>query len=664
MVRSRFGYRTGIPSITAKKNQTKPFSYVGGVDTYTDNDDMPNSKLRFAYDARMVKKGRYKTRKGPNRYSVPVGEAVSASQTTTSGASVQIVNGSRALAEKLTVSSTGGITRSDIRIRSTATSTGTLLVDYYTDVAGSPGVLIATSSIAPSAVNSSFAYVPSYFISAPQVTSGEVIWQVIRGQDENVGNYEVSTTTATTNAAVREGATTWTVATYSLNARVYVAPADATKGVYRAYRSNGLKVTLLVAGTTIYSVDDVTGAATGLYSSLSASATRYRFDMAQDTVYFANEFEKPYKVVLGTMTVSQVTTAPAAAHLAIEHKGLMWYGNADDKSQLYYSNFGVYDTFTSTDFLTIPAPKSPHTHTALAKLNGALYVFARRNKFAVLGDSNATFSIDEATDQRGTFSQESVTWDENFIYHADEDGIHQFNGSDSINLAEPFLEDYKAIPDKSTIVLDVHANRLYCFYMPGGQAVNTQCYVINLLLRNEKGHPIYEALDLNTYVGRTFARLTQDDIFIQASNRVAALYYGEADSNNYDNLGGQLQAWWGTAFDHFGAPGQYKRVPKWRSVFDSVSGTWGIDLGHAYEGRTDVVWDETVSLASNSPRYNTGLTFDSGVTFATPGGLVEPQNLSMPGEFRRAQRQYRHIAAHEPVEIDSELLTVETQRLH
>lgn len=657
MVRSRFGYRTPIPPLTAKKEQSKPFSYTGGVDTYTDNDDMPPTKLRYAYDARMVKKGRYKTRKGPNRYSVPVGEAVSASQTATTGAGVQIVNGSRSLAEKLTVTSTGGITKSEVRIRTTASSTGTLLVEYYSNAGGVPGTLLATSSILPASVGSSYAYVASYFMTAPSVTSGDVIWMVIRGQDENVGDYEVSTTTASTNAKVRLGDTTWTTAAYSLNAKVYVSPANRVKGVYRAYRSNGLKVTLFEAGSSLYSVDDVTGATTELISTLSASATRYRFDMAQDTVYVVNGFEKPYKVVLSTMAVSQVTAAPAAAHLCIQHKGLMWFGNADDKSQLYYSNFGLYDTFTSTDFLTIPAPKSPHVHTALAPLNGALYVFANKNKFVVLGDSNATFSVDEATDQRGTFTQESVTWDENFIYHADEDGIHQFNGTDSVNLAEPFLADYQAIADKSRIVLDIRDNRLYCFYTPSGQAANTECFVMNTLLN------IYESKDLNTYVGRTFARLTQDDIFIQASNRVAALYYGEADSNSYDNLGAPLQFELGTAYDHFGTPGQFKCIPKWRPVFESASGTYSMDVGYAFEGRTDATWD-TVSLASNSPRYNTGLTYDSGVTYATPGGLIEPQNLYVSGEFRRAQRRYRHIAAHEPVEVDSELLTIETQRLH
>ena len=657
-LRSRHGYRTGIPNVTSKKVATKAFSYDKGVDTYSDNDDVDPRALVYATDARMVKKGRYKTRKGAERYTVPVGEAVAGSETSTTGASVQIVNGSRAVAQKLTASATGAITMVEVRVRTTSSSVGTLLVDVYSDVAGSPGSLLATSSILPADVTGSFTWLPVYFMSAPAATNATAYWVVIRGQDENVGDYEVSTTTNSTNAKVRDGATTWTAAAYSMNARISITPANGVKGVYRAYRYNGLAKTYFAASSVLYSVDDVTGVATSIKTGLNAAATRYRFDMAQDSLYFVNGLEKPYKVELATNTVTAVTGAPEAAVTCMEHKGLMWYVNAVDRNQLYYSNFGLYDTFTSTDFLTLGAPKSQHSIVALAKLNGALYAFARKNKYVVLGDSNATFSIDEATDQRGTFTQESVVYDENYIYHADSDGIHQFNGTDSRNLAEPFLEDYLAIADKDSIVLELKDNRLYCFYTPAGATENRECFVMNVLLN------LYEARDLETYVGRTYARFTQDDIYIQASNRVAALYYGEATSNPYDNLGGQLSFELRTSYGHFDTPGQRKRIPMWRPVFESATGTYSVDVGYAVDGRTDAEWLSPVSLAANSPRFNTGLTFDSGVTFATPGGLVEPQNLFIPGEFKRVQRRYRHIAAHEPVEVDSEILAIEIQRLN
>jgi hypothetical protein len=655
-LRSRQGYRTPVPSTTAQKGQSRQLSYTGGVDTYTDNDDLKPNYLTYATDARMVKKGRYKTRKGATRFSAPVGEAVSGSVTATTGASTQIVNGTRAIAQKLAVSATGAITRADVNVRTTSSSSGTLLVELYTNDGGTPGTLLGRSSLRPSAITGTLAYVPAYFMTAPDVTNGDNVWVVVTPQDENVGDYEVSTTTASTNASVRDGSTTWTPAAYSMNSRIYVTPANAVKGVYRAYRYNGLKTTLMVAGSTLYGVDEVTGATTSLATGFNASATAYRFDTAQDTTYFVNGFEKPRKIDLATNTVSVVTDAPAAALTCMEHKGLMFYVNAEDPSQVYFSKFGLYDEFLSTDFLTFGSPKSPHSIVALAKLNGILFAFAQKNKYALFGDTNATWSIDEATDQRGTFSQESVAFNENYIYHADEDGIHQFNGSESRNLAEPFLEEYKAIAAKESIVLELKDNRLYAHYTPTGESRNTECFVINTLLG------VYEGKDLNTYVGRTFARFAQDDVFLQGSNRIAALYYGE--TSDYDNLGDQLTFELRTAYSHFDSPAQYKRVPKWLPRFESVSGQYSIEAGYAYDGQTDATWLDPISLATNSPRFNTGLTYDSGETYATPGAAVQPSGLYMSGEFRRAQRRYRHIAAHEPVEVDSEVLTLETQRIH
>jgi hypothetical protein len=377
--------------------------------------------------------------------------------------------------------------------------------------------------------------------------------------------------------------------------------------------------------------------------------------MAQDSVYIVNEYEKPYEYDLAADTVSQVTTAPHSAYLAIEHKGLVFYGNSDDRSQVYYSNFGQYETFTSTDFLTIMAPKSPDVHTAFAKLNGVMYVFARRNKFVVFGDNNATWSLDEAPSQRGTFSQESVVYDADSIYHADSDGIWQFNGTEDKNLAEPILDTYLSILDKDSIVLEKWGNRLYCFYTPNGGSVNSECLVFNLQL----GLP--ESFDSNTYVGRAFARHDQEEHFLQGSSRVGAIYYGERAANGYDNLGAQLEFEIATGFTHFDSPGQLKRSPMWRPQFPSVTGTYGLEAGYATDGSTEVTWTD-VDLAANNPRFDTGLTFDSGVGFATDKGIT-PRSLLIAGEWLRLQRRYRHVAAHEPVEFDSEILSVETQRL-
>ncbi|MBM4644765.1 hypothetical protein GS464_20240 [Rhodococcus hoagii] len=654
-LRSRLGYRTRVPGVSSKRAQTKQLSFKDAVDTYTDNDDLKPTALRAAIDARFVNLGRYKTRKGLDRYTVPVGEDVDTEQKSTTGADTFTVDGKHSIAQMVTVVTGGAATKVEINVRSTDSSRGSLIVELYTDISGLPGTLIAQSSIAPSIIGTSFAYVPVHFVQAPLLVEDQTVWLVVRGQDENTGAYELSTTTNASDALTRDFGGTWVSGSPDINYKLLAAPEQPIKGIYRAFRSNGLRVTLFAAGDSMYKVDDITGEATAIKTGMDAAATRYRFAMAQDAVYWVNEFEKPYKYDLATDTVTQVTTAPYSAYLIVEHKGLIFYGDPADRNKTYFTNFGEYDKFKSTDFLTVMAPKSPDSHTAYAKLNGVLYIFARRNKFVVYGDSNATWSLDEAPSQRGTFSQESVAYDADTIFHADADGIWAFNGTEDVELSEFFREDYKAIPNKENICLELYNNRLYVFYTPPGAPQNNQCFVINLSIRK------LESEDTNTYVGRTFARLAQDDQFIQGSNRVAALYYAEQESNQYDNLGAPLNFELRTGYSHFETPGQLKRIPKWRPRFGSVIGQYGVDCGYAKDDETEAVWT-TVDLSADNPRFDQGHKFDSGVRFASDR-TVSPTSLLIAGDFTRIQRRYRHIAAHEPVEFDSEILTIEAQRL-
>ena len=652
-MKSRFGYRTPVPSISSQKAETKEFSFKDGWNTFKDNDDLKPTELRAAIDARFTKIGRYKTRRGTDRYSVPIGEAVNVQNTATTGASVATVDATHAVAQPLAVSSALRLTRIDVRMRSTSTSKGTVLVELWTNNAGKPGTLVGRSSIASADITSSFAYKPVYFMTAP-LLSVATYHVVIRTQSQTAGAYEVSTTTAATTGLISaDNGNTWSAAgTYSFNASVYTATDGGVKGLIRVYRPNGQKITVFAHGTTVYSVDDATGITTAVKTGLSASAAVYRFVMIQDALYWVNGYEKPYK--WDFTTVTQLTNCPVIPNNIMEHLGLLMVTNDADPTAVNYSNFAAYDLWTSTDLIYMPAPKSADKVVGMAKLNGIAYFFSKRNKRQLMGQDNATFTDDDAPNQRGTFSQESLVYDADYIYHADDDGVWQFNGSDARNLAEDFLEDYLAIPDKSSIRLETFKNRLYIFYAPAGSADVSQCFVFNLLLNRP------ESLDKNTYIGSTFGRQSQDDLFIQGSNRVGALYYAEKTTNDYNNLGAPLEFELQTGYSHFERPASKKRVPKWRPVLAAANNDYSVSCGYSLDYSTQVNWTD-VPLGGSGSRFNAGVTFGSGATF---GGLgqIEPK-LYVNGTFKRLQRRYKHVAAREPVEFDSESLTIETQRL-
>lgn len=654
-MRSRFGYKSAIPNISTRKGNTKSATFKKGVKTYKENDDLTADELILATDARFVKIGRYKMRKGLDRYTIPLGEAVNVQQTSTTGATVASISGSDVVSQPLTTTSSARLTRIDVNIKTTASSSGTLLVELWTNNAGLPGTFITRSSIPSTAPTGTLGYVPCYFVDAPLLSNATTYHIVVKGQNSYVGTYQISATTNTTSGVrSTDAGATWIPASVSFNAKIYTSTDTPVLGVFRAFRPSGAKVTVFAAGTSVYSVNDGTGAITAIKTGLSASATRYRFRMIQDAIYWVNGYDKLYK--WDFTTVTEITAVPFIPDELEEHVGLLFISDSSDKTKFAWSNFGEYDVWTSTDFTYAPAPKSADAINAFAKLNGVLYPFARRNKFQFMGQDNATFQLDEASSQRGTFSQESVVYDANFIYHADDDGVWQFNGSDELNLAEDFLEDYLAIPNKSTINLDIFNGRLYIFYAPEGSADNTECFVYNLQLG------LYESKDLNTFIGRSFGRGSQDDTFIQASNRVAALYYAELSTNTYNNLGGQLEFELNTPFSPFDEPNALKRAPVWRPIFSAVTGRYSAQAGYSVDNSSDTTWFD-IELSSGGLRYDTGLLYDSGLTYGTPGELA-PTGLFVSGEFYRLQRKYKHVAANEPVEFDTEYLKVEVQRVN
>jgi hypothetical protein len=503
VVKSRFGYRTPIPPLTSAKAQTKAISFKSGVNTYKDNDDVEVTELSAAIDARFVKIGRYQTRLGLDHYTVPVGEAQNAAVTLTDiPASFLTVSGSQALSQKLTSTKNERVTRVDVRMRSTTNSRGTVLVEICANTGGRPGAVLARSSIRAADVSSSWAYRTVRFAAAPDVTNGMVLWVTVRGQSSRTGEYQVSTTgSASTVLSSNTAGAAWSTTAFAANVALFSAPAEGVKGLIRAYRSNGQKVSLFSAGSSVYSVNDTTGATTVSKSGFNPAATHVRTQMVQDATYWVNGLEKPWKYDFTEWT--QLTAAPYTPNLIIEHKGLLFFNDVEDRTLIYYSNFAEYDRFTSTDFIYVPAPKSYDGLTAFAKLNGVLFLFAKRNKFQLLGSDNDTFSLDEAPDQRGTFTQESVVFDANFIFQADEEGVHKFNGTESRNLAESFLEDYLAIPNKSAIALPRRRKRPRLHRLVGASA--TIACLVCKLLRDRSG-----CMDLRTLVLRTSSRCVQN----------------------------------------------------------------------------------------------------------------------------------------------------------
>lgn len=654
MRRSRVRRSVPIPNISTQKAQTKDYEFAKGLFTNISNDDMKPDYWRYITDARETQIGKWETRKGNDFFSVPVGEAVNVQQTSTTGAGNVVFSTTKYAAMKLTAASTACLSAIEVNIKNDAGATGTVVVALYTDDSG-PGEEITRSTISSSSITSSYQYLKARFISCPDITNTTAYWVVVFSQS-GTGEYKISSTTNSTNAVTStDSGQTWSTQSYSLNVKLSTATAGAVKGHIRVKRPNGTFYTFFAHGSNLYSVNETTGAVTSVDSGLSGSATYCRFAFVNDILYYVTGLQKPRKY--NFTSASEVAAAPEIASNIIEHKGVLFFLSAVDPTKMFYSNFAAYETFTSTDFIYVPAPKTGDPALAFAKLNGNLFIGSRNNKFVLYGSENATFRLEEAPGQKGTFSQESFIYDTNYIYLASDDGIFQYNGAEEKNITENILDEWTRLTAKGNTVLELYSNRLYIWYTPNGQSLNTECFVYNIL------YGIWESKDLNTYVGRAYARFEFEDKFLQGSNRVGMLMLAENSTNDHANMGEPLTWELRSNYNPYDTPAQFKRVPMYRPHFDTQSGDYSVQVGYATDYNDSPTFTD-VSLQGDGPRFDTGETFDSGVTFGSTS-QVNPMDagVDIPGDFRRLQLRYKHYAAREPVTFDGHILTLETQRI-
>lgn len=651
-----------IPRIASKESSLEINDYSLGFNSFFSNDKFPlkngSSNLwRLAQNARITTLGEYETRKGFDFHSAVAGETQDQAQTSTSGAADQSFNAVTRLAQPWTAGATGRLTKYEVRLKNDASATGTVLIEHWTNSSGSPGTLVSRSSIAAADITSSYAYLTARFPDAPSVTSGTVYWIVVYVQATASGSYKWSSTTAATTAkSSSNSGSSWSSTSFALNFKQHYGTSGAIKGLHRAYKSDGTSVTLFAQGTVLYSVDDVTGALTTIKSGLSSSATHYRFVTVNDIVYYVNGFDGLRK--WNFTTESQVNSTNYT--LICEHKGLLFLARKDDPNKIDYSNFADYETFTSTDFVYVPSPKTGDPVTALQPLNGYLLIPTLDNKFILSGDDNATFSLDEAPDQKGTYTQETLTADKNFIYYLSDDGMYRSNGSEAQLLSEGNYQDIMVLANKDSAIVNVNKGRLYLWFRSAGSSFNDSCYIWNLNY-GSGGNDCLESYDTKAYVTRAVTAFRDSDDMLVASSLVGQVYWQEKSSNDYTNLGGDIDFLLQTHYMIFGSPAVLKQVRYWEPRFGAQSGNYIINCEYASDLRDNWQLYQAVNTQGAGSLWGASTTIWGSFTW---GSTAETQAyLYVPGEYRRIALRYKHFATRQPNSFLGHSLVVQTRRI-
>ncbi len=661
---SKASKKVAIPRISSPQQSYELNDYSLGMDSFLSNDKFPlkngaANMWRLAQDARIPTLGEYETRKGFDYFSQARGEQAGPAQTSTTGAADQPLNETTWQAQPYTATSTGRMPKLEVRLKNDAAATGSVAIELWSNNGGSPGSLISKSTIAGSSVTGSYTYLVVNFPDAPDNTNGTQYWIVGHTQLFGDNSYKWSSTTSATTAKTSpDFGATWNSTSYALNFRTYNTVAiNATRGLYRAYKSDGTKAVLAATESIVFTTDDNTGTNTNIKTGLNASSTNYRFATINDVVYYVNNYDGLRK--WDFTTESQVNGTNYS--LIASHKGLLFLAGGADPNAVVYSNFGLPEVFTSTDLVYADVPKNGDPVTALVPLNGVLFIICRNNKFILSGDDNETFRVDEAPDQKGTYTQETVCTDKNFMYYLSDDGVYRSNGSEAQLMSEHIYQDIKNIPDKSKCVLAINKGRLYLWFASAGSGFNDRCYVWNLNY-SDSGRDCVESLDTGAYVARAVSGFQDSDDLIVGSSRVAQIFWQERSSNDYSNLGADLNFELDTHYMTFGSPASLHAIRYWRPRFAASTTNNTVGCYYAYD------LYPTAFLAGSPDVQGT-----VGYQWGDPGTVwgqftwgtnreIQPQ-LDIPGEYRRIQLRYKHTGARQYVRFLGHSLTVQTRRM-
>ena len=654
MAASKFGSRKIFPGKKRNLARVEHLDYSMGLNSFDANDVVDPKSLVYITNSRISSFGRTKTRRGLSHYSTPAGQAQDQAITSSTGAADKTVSTSAWIAQKFTAGVSTPLTKVQIEVKNDASGTGPLIVEIQSDSSGPSGTVLARSSIASSTITGSYAYCDVRFIDSPVLASGTSYWIVAYIQDNGTNDYKWNSTTSATTAMTSTSGVTWSATSYAMHIKTFNSTAGATKGLYRAYKSDGTKATLMAHGTVLYSVSDVDGSLTSVKTGLNSSATDYYFATANDIVYYVNGVDAPRKWNFST-DAANTGTSTVSSNIIL-HKDKMFFVDATSPTRVYFSNITDYETFTSTDFLYVPSPKSADPITAWAVINDNLIIWTRETKWVLYGADLSSFTLRRAAGLKGTFTQDTVAYTRNYAFFLSDDGIYRFDGSTDKIISQKITDKIGTIVTQTNARLEIWNNRLYVFYTSSGSDHNDNCLVYNI------NYDSWESLDTDAHIAKTYVQggVGDSNEFLQASAHVGQVFYGESSSNNYDNLGKPIDWEIRTRYEHFNDPSSKKRMKRWYPRFATQTSGYTVSVKWDKDFRNSPTTQTSVSMSASGTTWGGGSTWGGGDTWGS-AALINPRT-KVPGTANYIQRRYSKSGVGTPVEFLGESIYFQTRR--
>lgn len=624
-----------VPS-SPRSQEYNNFNLSGGLNTYDPPEVIDAKYSPYLLNVRTNSGGQIETRNGVSHYLPAQDEAQDQAQTSTTGASDQSASQTTWVAQKFTAGASEFLTKVELNIKNTTNGKGPVLIWLYSDSAGAPGDVLAQSSITPTDITSSYAYRTARFSEPYELTSGTSYWLVIYLYEGGENSYSISTTTNTSlGYTSADYGSSWSALSASVNFKTYTSANTHVLGLFRAYFSDGSKRTVWAAGTTLYAYNDST--VSTVKTGLSASADYYWFAQADDYVFYSNGYDAPRRWD-GT-TDSVIPGSPPVFKQMIVHKNRLWGVDATDPTKLFFSDEADYETYTSTNFVYVPSPKTADHITGIAVIQDNLIVWTRNNKYVLYGSDLTNFVLRKASGFKGAVNDRVVQTYQNYAFFLADDGVYMFNGNTDKIISAKIKSKIDDMLDKTLCHSVIHDNKYYLFYAPAAQAHPTRCLVYDMVYESW-----WEDDSMHYSCAHKFNGSGDDGELIFGSHDAGFLVYGDTGTSD---MGKRIDFEYRTKYFSYNHPSRYKRLRSFYPQLEPQEATYDISIKHDTDLRNSPITYETSTGGA-------GYTWGGGSTWGSAewgsDAIIMPtiSPTSLP-RFRYIQHRIQKSGVNTPI---------------
>jgi hypothetical protein len=571
----RSAYSPGGARITSSSTLQIDETYdLKGLNLTIPDQIMPKGESPYTINSRMYARAdnetkvAMRTRKGSQIFSLAIGQTLNVQNVAASTGDAPIT-ASLAQAQSFSPSVSGALTQLDLSIKKIGAAGGYIIVEIYTNNGGVPGDLLAQSSIVGSLVGTSYSYIPTYFMDAPYLDSGDDYWVVAYIQNNGIGTYYLNQTAPAGAISSSDDGNSWNSLGASLRYRTYLATKGAVKGFTRRYPQNGTNRTVVAHATSIYSIADSPATVTEIDSALDPLAAYTRFEQIDDKTIWVNG-KNAARWWNGADPSSNISGIGGTPSHVVAHAGRLFMVDPSDPTKVFFSELYDFETWPSVNFFYVPNPKSPDHISALVVFQDNLVIFTHETKYIVFGSDISSFTMKQAVGTKGALSQEAIAVDRNYIYFvADDKMVYRFNGVSDQLISEKIEPELQAIQSDTSVRLHIYRNQVRIYY---ARSPNTT--VDHMLLFDI----IYEQWFMDTgrcVLGSIEFSLDSNEL-VEFSSRAGWMFYGE---RGYSDVGKPISFKYWTAYKAYGSGAAKDRIKRFRPILRPSSSSFTMSVG-------------------------------------------------------------------------------------